>query len=94
VKISCKEDVHVCRTNFAKKMEQNLHETTSWWKTYGKRLFSEDLEVRDVARGRGWTRGPPMNMLWCLILMASPKTLCTIRLLVMMQTTHPSQGHR
>jgi hypothetical protein len=20
---------------------------TSWWKTYGKRLFSEDLEVRD-----------------------------------------------
>jgi hypothetical protein len=29
-------------------MEQNLHETTSRWKTYGKRLFSEDLEVRDV----------------------------------------------
>jgi hypothetical protein len=29
-------------------MEQNLHETTSWWKTYGKQLFSEDLEVRDV----------------------------------------------
>jgi hypothetical protein len=29
-------------------MEQNLHETTSWWKTYGKRLFSEDLEVQDV----------------------------------------------
>jgi hypothetical protein len=48
VKISCKEDVHICRTNFAKQMEQNLHETTSWWKTYGKRLFSEDLEVRDV----------------------------------------------
>jgi hypothetical protein len=48
VKISCKEDVHICRTNFAKQMERNLHETTSQWKTYGKRLFSEDLEVRDV----------------------------------------------
>jgi hypothetical protein len=29
-------------------MEQNLHETTSRWKTYGKRFFPEDLEVRDV----------------------------------------------
>jgi hypothetical protein len=29
-------------------MERNLHEITSWWKTYGKRLFSEDLEARDV----------------------------------------------
>jgi hypothetical protein len=29
-------------------MEQNLHETTNWWKTYGKQLFSEDLEVRDA----------------------------------------------
>jgi hypothetical protein len=48
VKISCKENVHICRTNFAKQMEQNLHETTSRWKTYGKRLFFEDLEVRDV----------------------------------------------
>jgi hypothetical protein len=28
-------------------MERNLHETTSRWKTYGKRLFSEDLEVQD-----------------------------------------------
>jgi hypothetical protein len=28
-------------------MEQNLHETIRRWKTYGKRLFSEDLEVRD-----------------------------------------------
>jgi hypothetical protein len=45
VKISCKDDVHICHTNFAKKMERNLHETTSWWKIYGKRLFSEDLEV-------------------------------------------------
>jgi hypothetical protein len=36
VKISCKEDVHICHTNFAKEMEQNLHETTSRWKTYGK----------------------------------------------------------
>jgi hypothetical protein len=29
VQLSCKEDVHIYRTNFAKKMEQNLHETTS-----------------------------------------------------------------
>jgi hypothetical protein len=36
MKISCKEDVPICPTNFEKKMEQNLHETTSWWKTYGK----------------------------------------------------------
>jgi hypothetical protein len=28
-------------------MERNLHETTSQWKTYGKRLFSEDLQARD-----------------------------------------------
>jgi hypothetical protein len=42
-----REDVHICHTNFAKQMEQNLHETTSRWKTYGKRLFSEDLEVQD-----------------------------------------------
>jgi hypothetical protein len=48
MKISCKEDVHICHTNFTNEMEQNLHETTSRWKTYGKRLFSEDLEVRDV----------------------------------------------
>jgi hypothetical protein len=48
VKVSCKEDVYICRTNFAKKMERNLHETISWWKMYGKQLFSEDLEVRDV----------------------------------------------
>jgi hypothetical protein len=48
VKISCKEDVHICHTNFAKKMEQNSCETTSQWKTYGKRLFSKDLEVQDV----------------------------------------------
>jgi hypothetical protein len=43
----CKEDVHIYHTNFAKKMEQNLHETTIWWKTYGKQLFSKDLEVQD-----------------------------------------------
>jgi hypothetical protein len=49
VKISCKEDVHICRTKFAKQMEQNLHETTSQWKTYGKQLCSEDLEVQDDA---------------------------------------------
>jgi hypothetical protein len=29
-------------------MERNLHETTNWWKTYGKQLFSKDLEVPDV----------------------------------------------
>jgi hypothetical protein len=38
VKISCKEDVHICCTNFAKRMEENLHETNSWWKTYGKHM--------------------------------------------------------
>jgi hypothetical protein len=48
VKISYKEDVHICRTNFAKKMERNSHERTSQWKIYGKQLFFEDLEVRDV----------------------------------------------
>jgi hypothetical protein len=47
VKISCKEDVHIYDTNFAKKMERNLHERTSHWKRYGKWLFSEDLEVWD-----------------------------------------------
>jgi hypothetical protein len=26
-----------------------LNETTSQWKTYEKRLFSEDLEIREVA---------------------------------------------
>jgi hypothetical protein len=45
VKVSCKEDVHIFRRNFAKEMERNLNETTSRWKTYGKRLISEDLEV-------------------------------------------------
>jgi hypothetical protein len=48
VKVSCKKGVHICRTNFTKQMERNLHETTSRWKTYGKRLFYENLEVRDV----------------------------------------------
>jgi hypothetical protein len=50
IKISCKENVHICCTNFAKILEQNLHEITSPWKTYGKRLFSEDLKVQDVQR--------------------------------------------
>jgi hypothetical protein len=49
VKISCKEDVHICHTNFTKQMERNLHETTSRWKTYRKRLFSEYLEVQDAS---------------------------------------------
>jgi hypothetical protein len=44
VKISYKEDVHICRTNFAKKIERNSHKTTSRWKTYGKQLFSKDLK--------------------------------------------------
>jgi hypothetical protein len=48
VKILCKEDVHICHTNFAKKMERNLYETTSRWKKYGKWLFFEDLKIRDV----------------------------------------------
>jgi hypothetical protein len=48
MKISYKEDVHICHTNFVKKMERNLHETTSRWKRYRKQSFSEDLEVRDV----------------------------------------------
>jgi hypothetical protein len=48
VKISCKKDFHIYCTNFAKEMEQNSHETTSWLKTYGKRLFYEDLEVSYV----------------------------------------------
>jgi hypothetical protein len=47
MKISCKEDVHICHTNFAKKMDRNLHGTTSRCKTYGKRLFSKDLENQD-----------------------------------------------
>jgi hypothetical protein len=33
VKKLCKEDVYTCRTNFAKKMEPNLHERTNRWKT-------------------------------------------------------------
>jgi hypothetical protein len=48
VKISCEKDVHIYYTDFVKEMERNLHETTSWRKTYGKWLFSEDLEVRDA----------------------------------------------
>jgi hypothetical protein len=60
VKISCKEDVHICRTNFAKQMERNLHETTSRWKTYGKRLFSEDLEVRDATSKPSTAFGQPI----------------------------------
>jgi hypothetical protein len=48
MKLSCKEDVYICCTNFAKKMEQNSHEITGQWKMYGKQLFSEDLEVQDV----------------------------------------------
>jgi hypothetical protein len=30
-----------------------LHEITSWWKTYAKRLFSKDLEIQDVGL-RAW----------------------------------------
>jgi hypothetical protein len=63
VKISCKEDVHICRTNFAKQMEQNLHETTSQWKTYGKRLFSKDLEVRDAPCDHGTLPGALLESL-------------------------------
>jgi hypothetical protein len=53
--MSCNKDVHICHTNFAKRMEQNLYETTSRWKTYGKQLFSKDLEVQDdYKHGRAW----------------------------------------
>ena len=48
MKISCKVDVYICRTNFAKQMEQNLHERTNWWIKYEKQLFSMNLEVRDT----------------------------------------------
>ena len=47
VKISCKEDVHICRTNFANKIKWNLHETTNWWKMYGKQLFYKDFKIQD-----------------------------------------------
>jgi hypothetical protein len=47
MKILCKKDVYICHTNFAKKMQQNSHGTTSRWKTYRKQLFSEDLKVQD-----------------------------------------------
>jgi hypothetical protein len=30
-----------------KNVKRNSHDTTSRWKKYGKRLFSEDLGVRD-----------------------------------------------
>jgi hypothetical protein len=46
MKISCKENVHICHTNFVKKMEQNLHETTSWWKTYGNNCFPRTLKFK------------------------------------------------
>jgi hypothetical protein len=41
-------NVHICHTIFLIKMKQNSHETTSQWKTYGKQLFFEDIEVGDV----------------------------------------------
>jgi hypothetical protein len=33
VKILCKKDVYIFRTNFIKKLEWNSHETTNRWKT-------------------------------------------------------------
>jgi hypothetical protein len=45
VKISCKEDVHICCTNFAKEMKQNLHETTCRRKTYGKQPRTLKFEM-------------------------------------------------
>jgi hypothetical protein len=47
VKIPYKEDVHICHTNFTKRMGQNSHGTISQWKTYWKQLFSKNLEVQD-----------------------------------------------
>jgi hypothetical protein len=32
VKISYKKDIYICHTNFAKKKERNLHETTNFEK--------------------------------------------------------------
>ena len=63
VKISCKKDVYICCTNFVKKIEWNLHETTSQWKTYGKQLFSEGLEARDV--GVHYSRGGEGSFVFC-----------------------------
>jgi hypothetical protein len=44
VKISCKEDVHICRTNFAKQMEQNLHETLAGRKHMENDYFPRTLK--------------------------------------------------
>ena len=46
VKIIYKDDIHICRTNFAKKNGTKSHEIINWQKIYGKLLFSKDLEVR------------------------------------------------
>jgi hypothetical protein len=44
VMISCKEDVHIYCTNFAKKMERNSHETTSQWYMYGNDCFPKTFK--------------------------------------------------
>ena len=46
VKISCKEDVHIHHTNFAKKIEQNLHETTSHGKQMENDCLSRTLKFK------------------------------------------------
>jgi hypothetical protein len=74
VKISCKKDVHICHTNFAKKMERNLPETTSRWKNIWKTIFFRgpwssrwwDLEVRDDGTLKFEMMGPWSSRWWDL----------------------------
>jgi hypothetical protein len=44
MKILCKEDVHICHTNFAKKMERNLHEQLTGGKCMQKGCFPRTLK--------------------------------------------------
>jgi hypothetical protein len=57
------------------KWNENLHETTSWWKTYGKQLFSEDLEVREDF-SLFWKIGTQQLLEW------PPSTTVTIQMLI------------
>jgi hypothetical protein len=46
VKISYKEDAHICRTSFAKKMEQNLYKKLASGKRMENDCFPRTLEFR------------------------------------------------
>jgi hypothetical protein len=46
--ISCTKDVHSCPINFVQESFRNLHESTWWWTMYGKTVFSEEFELKDV----------------------------------------------